>query len=44
VIAGMLVQQSNLATYAYPLYLAGGLTFLVLFLAINTRQNYAISN
>jgi multidrug resistance protein len=42
VIAGMLIHQSNLETYAYPLYLAGGLTFLVLGLAIVTRQRYQV--
>ncbi|MBH8578067.1 MFS transporter [Nostocaceae cyanobacterium CENA369] len=40
VIAGMLIHQSNPQTYGYPLYLAGILTFLVLFLAIFTRQRY----
>jgi MFS family permease len=40
VIAGLIVQQSNPQTYSYPLYLAGGLTFLVLFLAIATRKRY----
>jgi predicted MFS family arabinose efflux permease len=40
VIAGMIVQQSQPITYGYPLYLAGILTFLVLTLAINTRQQY----
>ncbi|MBW4685899.1 MAG: MFS transporter [Komarekiella atlantica HA4396-MV6] len=41
VIAGMLIHQSNPNTYSYPLYLAGLLTFLVLFLAIVTRKRYA---
>ncbi|WP_244141907.1 MFS transporter [aff. Roholtiella sp. LEGE 12411] len=41
VIAGMLIHQSNPKTYSYPLYLAGMLTFLVLFLAIVTRKGYA---
>lgn len=41
VIAGMLIHQSNPKTYSYPLYLAGMLTFLVLFLAIATRKRYA---
>ncbi|MEA5619668.1 MFS transporter [Cronbergia sp. UHCC 0137] len=40
VIAGMIVKQSNPVTYGYPLYLAGMLTFLVLFLAINKRRQY----
>lgn len=41
VIAGMLIHQSNPKTYSYPLYLAGLLTFVVLFLAIVTRKRYA---
>jgi multidrug resistance protein len=41
VIAGMLIHQSNPQTYGYPLYLAGGLTFGVLFLAIASRKRYA---
>lgn len=40
VIAGMLIHQSNPQTYGYPLYLAGGLTFGVLFLAIASRKRY----
>ena len=40
-IAGIIVQQSHPITYGYPLYLAGVLTFLVLFLAISTRKRYA---
>lgn len=40
VIAGMLINQYNAATYGYPLYLAGTLTFLVLLLAIFTRKRY----
>ncbi|MDF5719897.1 MAG: MFS transporter [Rhizonema sp. PD37] len=40
IIAGMLIHQSNIQTYSYPLYLAGILTFLVLLLAIFTRQRY----
>lgn len=40
VIAGMLISQSNPQTYGYPLYLAGILTFCVLFLAIFTRHRY----
>jgi predicted MFS family arabinose efflux permease len=40
VIAGMVLHQANLATYRYPLYLAGILTFLVLVLAIATRKRY----
>ncbi|MEA5582003.1 MFS transporter [Nodularia harveyana UHCC-0300] len=42
VIAGTLIHQSNPITYGYPLYLAGILTFLVLFLAIVTREKYAL--
>ena len=42
VLAGLLVNQSHPATYAYPLYLAGILTFLVLGLAIATRQQYRV--
>ncbi len=42
VIAGMLIRQSNPATYTYPLYLAGILTFGVLVLAIATRKRYQV--
>ena len=42
VIAGMLIRQSNPATYTYPLYLAGILTFGVLILAIATRKRYQV--
>lgn len=42
VIAGILIRQSNPATYAYPLYLAGILTFCVLLLAIATRRSYQV--
>jgi predicted MFS family arabinose efflux permease len=41
VIAGTLIHQSHPITYGYPLYLAGILTFIVLFLAIVSRQKYA---
>ena len=41
VIAGMLIHQSNPATYSYPLYLAGVLTLLALLFAISTRRRYA---
>lgn len=41
VIAGLLIRQSNLASYGYPLYLAGICTLLVLLLAIQTRHRYA---
>jgi predicted MFS family arabinose efflux permease len=40
VIAGLIVNQSHPETYAYPFYLAGVLTFLVLGLAIKTRKQY----
>lgn len=43
VIAGVLIRQSNLASYGYPLYLAGGCTLLVLLVAIQTRTKYAPS-
>jgi predicted MFS family arabinose efflux permease len=39
-IAGMLIHQVDSSTYAYPLYLAGILTFLVLGVAIATRNQY----
>ena len=42
VIAGMLIHQSDPTTYAHPLYLAGGLTFLVLLLAVFTRRRYVV--
>jgi predicted MFS family arabinose efflux permease len=42
VIAGMLIHQSNPTTYGHPLYLAGGLTFLVLLLAVFTRRRYVV--
>jgi len=41
VIAGLLIRQSNLASYGYPLYLAGICTLLVLLLAVQTRHKYA---
>ncbi|MGA7937146.1 MAG: MFS transporter [Kovacikia sp.] len=44
VIAGTLIHQSNPVTYTYPLYLAGILTFLVLGLAIITRQRYQVQS
>ncbi|WP_413176133.1 MFS transporter [Anabaena azotica] len=44
VIAGLIVHQSQPITYGYPLYLAGGLTFLVLAFAINNRQRYTPRN
>lgn len=42
VIAGTLIHSSDPATYGYPLYLAGILTFLVLGFAIGARNNYQI--
>ena len=42
ILAGIMVNQSNPATYGHSLYLAGGLTFLVLLLAVLTRNRYAI--
>jgi predicted MFS family arabinose efflux permease len=44
VIAGALIDQKRPITYSYSLYLAGGLTFLVLLLAIFTRRQYAIAD
>jgi predicted MFS family arabinose efflux permease len=44
VIAGALIDQNRPITYSYSLYLAGGLTFLVLLLAILTRRQYAIAD
>ncbi len=41
-IAGMTIEQSNLNSYGHSLYLAGGLTFLVLLLAIYNRKKYTI--
>jgi predicted MFS family arabinose efflux permease len=40
IIAGLLVNQNHPATYSYPLYLSGGLTFVVLLFAIATRKQY----
>lgn len=39
-IAGLIVNQSNPATYRYPFYLAGILTFSVLVFAFYKRQHY----
>ena len=41
-IAGMIINQSDPATYDHSLYLAGVLTFIVLLLAVFTRQKYAV--
>ena len=40
VIAGLIVNQKNPATYGYPLYLAGIFTFVVLFFAVRNRRKY----
>ena len=42
VIAGVLIHQSDPKSYAYPLYLAGVLTFFVLILAFRTRKQYQV--
>jgi predicted MFS family arabinose efflux permease len=44
IIAGVLIHQSNPATYSYPFYLAGILTFAVLLFAIATRKQYSPEN
>ena len=41
IIAGLMIDQSNRASYGYTLYLAGGLTFLVFILAVFTKEKYA---
>ena len=41
IIAGLMINQSQPATYGYSLYLAGILTSLVLLLAVFTRKRYA---
>ena len=40
VIAGLMVDQNNPATYGHPLYLAGIFTFVVLFYAVRNRRKY----
>jgi predicted MFS family arabinose efflux permease len=40
VIAGLMVDQNNPATYGHPLYLAGIFTFVVLFFAVRNRRKY----
>ncbi len=40
IIAGSLIHKLNLASYGYPLYLAGFLTLCVFGFAIATRQKY----
>jgi predicted MFS family arabinose efflux permease len=42
VIAGMTINRFDLSSYGHSLYLAGGLTFLVLLLAIYNRNKYAV--
>ena len=42
IIAGSLVTQTQPASYGFPLYLAGGLTLIVLWFAIKTRHQYAV--
>ena len=44
VIAGLVVNQSNPQSYGYPLYLAGGCTFLVLIWAFINRKSYAVKS
>lgn len=40
IIAGLMVNQKDPSTYGYPLYLAGGFTFIALFFAIRNRHKY----
>ncbi|WP_310488437.1 MFS transporter [Chamaesiphon sp. VAR_69_metabat_338] len=40
IIAGLMVDQQNLTTYGYPLYVAGIFTFIVLFFAIRNRSKF----
>lgn len=40
IIAGLIIDQSDPRTYAYPLYLAGVLTFAVFLFAIAKREQY----
>ena len=40
IIAGLMVNQKYPATYGYPLYLAGSLTFVALFFAVRNRRKY----
>ncbi len=41
IIAGVMVHADNPASYGYPLYLAGGLTFGALIYAVKMRSSYA---
>jgi multidrug resistance protein len=40
IIAGLMVDRRNPATYGYPLYIAGIFTFIVLFFAIRNRRKF----
>jgi len=40
ILAGVLVNQSNPSTYAYPLYFAGISTFMVLFFAVRNQRKF----
>lgn len=40
IIAGLIIHQSDPRTYAYPLYLAGVLTFAVFLFAISKQDSY----
>ncbi|MCY7335454.1 MAG: MFS transporter [Chamaesiphon sp.] len=40
IIAGLMVNQKNPATYGYPLYVAGIFTFIVLFFAVRNRRKF----
>jgi len=40
IIAGLIVNQKNPATYGYPLYIAGIFTFIVLFFAVRNRRKF----
>lgn len=42
VIAGMTTDRKNLSSYGHSVYLAGGLTLLVLLLAVFTRRKYTV--
>jgi predicted MFS family arabinose efflux permease len=41
VIAGLMVDEKHPMTYAYPLYIAGIFTFIVLFFAVRYRSRFA---
>jgi len=40
IIAGLMIDQKNPATYGYPLYVAGIFTFIVLFFAVRNRRKF----